>query len=246
MARRPSREPASLLLGRADADADRAAEILAGCSTFELDPGEPHFANSFSGVELLAVQQGLVVLRSTPESVARSIITCDAGPGRILLPPTTDEVLLALVPSRLIAIDGGARDRLSEVPGVCRILLELSATALARNQEALANFAHTRHVERVRGKLLQLAGSYGRVARDGIRIDFPVSHILLAEMIGSSRETVTRAVDELQRSGFVARRGHTYRLLVSPESLLGECDSDHTVPALPLPTIRSAAKGGPR
>jgi CRP/FNR family transcriptional regulator, cyclic AMP receptor protein len=78
-----------------------------------------------------------------------------------------------------------------------------------------------RHIERVRRKLLQLAQSYGRVVRDGIRIDFPVSHKLLADMIGSSRETVTRALDELQQSGFVARRGHTYRLLVTPERVLG-------------------------
>src|SRR5262245_46160978 len=55
----------------------------------------------------------------------------------------------------------------------------------------------------VRRKLLHLAESYGRVVGDGIRIDFPVSHTLLADMIGSSRETVTRALYELQRRGFV-------------------------------------------
>jgi CRP-like cAMP-binding protein len=44
----------------------------------------------------------------------------------------------------------------------------------------------------VRGKLLQLARNYGRVALDGMRIDFPLSHTLLADMVGSSRETVTR------------------------------------------------------
>ena len=60
---------------------------------------------------------------------------------------------------------------------------------------------------RVRRKLLQLARSYGRVARDGVRIDFPINVSLLAEMIGSSRETVTRSLDELQRSGFVADPG---------------------------------------
>jgi CRP/FNR family transcriptional regulator, cyclic AMP receptor protein len=100
-------------------------------------------------------------------------------------------------------------------------VVEQMAFALGQQQEAIANFAHTRHVERVRRKLLQLARGYGRVAHDGIRIDFPVSHTVLAEMIGSSRETVTRAVDELQRDGFVARQGHTYRLLVSPECILG-------------------------
>jgi CRP-like cAMP-binding protein len=99
-------------------------------------------------------------------------------------------------------------------------VVELLELALSQKQEALGIFAHTRHVDRVRRKLVQLAQSYGRVVRDGIRIDFPVSHTLLAEMIGSSRETVTRALDELQRSGFVARRGHTYRLLVEPEQLL--------------------------
>jgi hypothetical protein len=31
---------------------------------------------------------------------------------------------------------------------------------------------------------------------------------------------VTRALEELQRPGFVARRGHSYRLLVSPEQVL--------------------------
>jgi Crp-like helix-turn-helix domain len=34
--------------------------------------------------------------------------------------------------------------------------------------------------------------NYGRVALDGMRIDFPLSHTLLADMVGSSRETVTR------------------------------------------------------
>ena len=67
------------------------------------------------------------------------------------------------------------------------------------------------------GKLLQLARNYGRVALDGVRIDFPLSHALLADMVGSSRETVTRSLDELQRDGFVARRGHNHRLLASPD-----------------------------
>jgi CRP/FNR family transcriptional regulator len=121
---------------------------------------------------------------------------------------------------RLIGITYQATGRLLELPGAGQALLEVVAAALSQTQEALGNFAHTRHVERVRRKLLQLAQSYGRVARDGIRMDFPVSHTLLAEMIGSSRETVTRALDELQRNGFVARRGHTYRLLVSPDRVL--------------------------
>lgn len=165
---------------------------------------------------------GFVVVRSTPEGLARSIVTCEAGPGRVLLPPADDEVLCGLTASRLVGITAEARDRLFEIPVAALALLEQLELALSQEHEALGNFAHTRHVERVRRKLLQLARRYGRVMRDGIRLDFPVSHTLLADMVGSSRETVTRALDELQRTGFVARRGHTYRLLVKPEEVLGE------------------------
>jgi CRP-like cAMP-binding protein len=64
------------------------------------------------------------------------------------------------------------------------------------------------------------------VVRDGTRIDFPISHALLAEMIGSSRETVTRAVDELQRGGFIVRVGSTYRLLVPAEAIFASPQRD--------------------
>lgn len=127
--------------------------------------------------------------------------------------------MVGLTASRLIGITAEAWDRLFDVPVAALALAELLEIALSQKQEALANFAHTRHIERVRCKLVQLAQRYGCVVGDGIRIDFPVSHTLLADMIGSSRETVTRAVDELQRGGFVARQGHSYRLLVAPEQL---------------------------
>jgi biotin operon repressor len=208
------------LLGDAHPAAERAAEILAGCPTFALSPGDPHFRGSFLEAELLAVEQGFVVVRSSPGGCARSIISCEGGPGQVLLPPTADELLLGLVESRLIGITAAARDELCEVPAAGQALVELLEVALSQKQDALSNFAHTRHIERVRRKLLHLAQSYGRVVGDGIRIDFPVSHTLIGDMIGSSRETVTRALDELQRRGFVARRGHTYRLLVGPEHVL--------------------------
>ena len=200
---------------------DGVAAILADCPAFDVVPGEPYFEASFPGTTLLAVEEGFVVVRRTPPGLARSIVTCDVGPGGILLPPAPEEALFGLVRSRLIAITGEARDRLIEVRGGADALLDQLASTLAQKQGALGNFAHTRHLERVRRKLLQLAQNYGHVVRDGIRIDFPLSHALLAEMVGSSRETVTRSLDELQQTGFVARRGHTYRLLVSPERVLG-------------------------
>jgi CRP-like cAMP-binding protein len=71
----------------------------------------------------------------------------------------------------------------------------------------------------VREKLTELARAHGRVGTDGIRLDFPLTHDLLAEMTASARETVTRALDELHREGFVQRNGRTYSVHVSPDAL---------------------------
>jgi biotin operon repressor len=210
-----------LLEALAPGDSARAAEILAACPAIPVAAGEPYFRSSLPAAALLLLDEGFSVLRLARADLTRSIITCEAGPGRVLLPPAQEEVLFGLVDSRLIAISQDALDQLLQLPGVARTLLGQLATTIGQKQEAIGNFANTRHLERVRRKLLQLARNYGRVGRDGIRIDFPLSHTVLAEMIGSSRETVTRALDELQRRGFVARRGHTYRLLISPDGVPG-------------------------
>jgi Crp-like helix-turn-helix domain len=208
-----------LLEGLPSHDAAQAAEILAGCPIVPVSAGEPYFRSSFPAASLLFVEEGFSVLRVPMPHGTRSIITCEAGPGRILLPPNQAEVLFGLVDSRLVVIPENELDQLLLLPATARMLLDQLAATLRQEQEAIGNFASARHLERVRRKLCQLARSYGRVGHDGIRIDFPVSHTVLAEMIGSSRETVTRALDELQRAGFVARRGHTYRLLISPSEV---------------------------
>jgi CRP-like cAMP-binding protein len=200
-------------------DREVAAEILAACPTVDVIAGEPYFRSSLPVGALMVVERGFVVLRVARPRTNRSIITCDAGPGRVLRRPATEEVLFALVDSKLTVISPEAIDALLALPGVAKTLLEQLAVTLGQKQEAIGYFGSRRHIDRVRRKLLQLARNYGRVALDGVRIDFPLSHTLLADMVGSSRETVTRSLDELRRDGFVARRGHTYRLLVSPDSV---------------------------
>jgi CRP-like cAMP-binding protein len=193
-----------------------------------MDRGVPYFPTAFGAAVLLVIEEGFIVVRATSSPAGRSVVTCDAGPGAVLLPPSSDEVVSALAPSRVSAISAEVRDQLLTLPVLAQRLVEQLTLGLAQRQEALANFASTRHLERVQRKLLQLARGYGHVVRGGIRIDFPISHALLAEMVGSSRETVTRAVDELQRTGFVDRAGSTYRLLVPPHSLVGSTSGDRS------------------
>jgi hypothetical protein len=221
--------PHRVLDGLPSPDAEQVADVLAESASVEIESGVPHSRTSFPTAVLLIVEDGFVVLRATFPHISRSVITCEAGAGGVLLPPSPEEELVGLDKSVVRVISAEARDRLVALPSAAERLVEQLTLALGHRQESIANFAPTHHVERVRRKLLQLARGYGHVVRDGVRIDFPLSHALLAEMIGSSRETVTRALDELQRSGFVARRGSTYRLRGSPESVLGTANVSRAV-----------------
>jgi hypothetical protein len=71
----------------------------------------------------------------------------------------------------------------------------------------------------VREKLLQLARSHGRVRDDGVRIALPLTHELLSRTVGSSRETVTLAMRELRREGFLDRSGRSYLLRIAAHDL---------------------------
>jgi CRP/FNR family transcriptional regulator len=93
------------------------------------------------------------------------------------------------------------------------------AQALRERQETIRNCAYVRHRDRVREKLLQLGRAYGHVVPGGVRIDFPLTHQLLADMIGSARETVSLALAELAREGFVDRRRRSYVLRVASRDL---------------------------
>lgn len=207
------------LAGLPSAQAKKVAAVLAWNPVVEIEPGVPYFRGTFSNAALLVVEDGFVVLRATPPELFRSVITCEAATGGLLLPPSPEEALFGLGPSRVRVISPEGRDALLGPAAVAERVVEQLMSALSQRQEAIANFAPTRHVERVQRTLCQLAQRHGHVVREGLRIDFPISHALLAEMIGSSRETVTRALDELQRTGFVIRRGSTYVLRASPDSL---------------------------
>ena len=195
------------------------ADLVDGLPRLQLEVGTVVQREELHDVSLLLVVEGLVVLRTALSDSARRTITCHASTSTLILPPSDAEVLVALTDSSLVAISPLARDRLVGSPEAAGLLVDGLAEALRQKQAAIAGLARLHHVDRVRQKLLELARDHGRVGRDGIRLDFPLTHDLLGEMTGSARETVTRALDELQREGFVTRRGRTYSLRVEPEQL---------------------------
>ena len=166
---------------------------------------------------LLLVEEGTVLVASSRSK--RRMIVAVASAGSLLLAPAAGEYLEATTDARLRIIGRAAQQTLVQRPDAALALVEALAEQLRERQESLAHFSSVRHLERVREKLLQLARSHGRVVPGGVRIDLPLTHELLGEMVGSARETVSWAFSELAREGFVSRDGRSYRLAVAPEAL---------------------------
>jgi CRP/FNR family cyclic AMP-dependent transcriptional regulator len=208
----------SILLSQlTEIDSETVAE-LADAETRGLPAGSSSGAEAFAGASFLVVEAGFVVIRRTTPG-RRGVVICHAGTGALLGAPELDETLDALVEARVTLVSDGTYANLLARPGVARVLSDALRSALRQKRDSIANFGNVRPVDRVERKLLQLAREHGRVVADGIRLDFPITHELLAEMIGLARETVSRAIERLERTGFVVRDGRSYRLRVNPETI---------------------------
>ena len=196
------------------------AEALEGLPRRRFAVGEEVLPTQLAGAALIFVDEGLVVLRSAANGVRRRTITCHAGSGSLILPPEAGEMLAALTEASVVVVRSAELEELVAAPERSHALLIALMQTLRQKHAAIANMSRLHHVDRVREKLIELARDHGRVGRDGIRLDFPLTHDLLGEMTGSARETVTRALDELQRDGFVERTGRTYCLHVPPDELV--------------------------
>ena len=194
-------------------------DLADGLSQQRLRAGTDFDRDGLANVSLIVILSGLVVVRTTLPGSTRRMITCHAGAGSLVLPPEDDEVLVAHTDATLVAISPAAREEMLASQETARLLVDGLAETLRQKHSAIASLSRLHHVDRVREKLIELAREHGRVGREGIRLDFPLTHDLLGEMVGSARETVTRALDELQREGFVVRRGRTYSVRLEPEQL---------------------------
>ena len=212
--------------------------MLAGLPSYRLARATLWAPPMPASVWLLVVARGLVAVRHGPADARHGIITFLGGEGSILLPPAEGEIVRALTDARLVAIGPEHRRRLLTAPDVARWIATGLEDTVRRTQELQRNLAIIRHADRALDRILELAAEYGRPEGDSaIRIHFPLTHDLLADMICSSRETVTRALDELQRQGAIARRGRSYLVLSRPTATGSR---PHHGPPPPCPAGRDA------
>ena len=198
----------------------RVRAVMDACPRFVVAAGETRTAVEVPHARLLVVEDGTAFVAAERGGRRRALVAV-VGAGGVLAPPAVGEELGAVVSATLTAVTNEALTALAHDPEATGLVMDALLDALRDREETAACLARSPANERVRAKLLQLARSHGKVTDKGIVIDLPLKHELLAEMVGSTRETVTWALQELAREGFATRVGRVYVLGVAPAELAG-------------------------
>ena len=93
-------------------------------------------------------------------------------------------------------------------PDVAMAVVQELARRLRETDEHASSLSFQRVKERTQGLLQRLAKD--DCGRDGHRITPVVTHQQIADMVGTSRETVTRALKGLKQEGWLAQEGKRY------------------------------------
>jgi CRP/FNR family cyclic AMP-dependent transcriptional regulator len=111
-------------------------------------------------------------------------------------------------------------DYVQRSPKAALNMLTVLCRRLRRADEVIGNLALLDVYGRVAHVLLDLARKEGVAREDGILISNRPTQHDLAAMIGTSRETVSRALNEFARSGYITLMGR--RILVRHSAMLQE------------------------
>lgn len=171
--------------------------------------GEPIYlpADDADGVLLLA--SGRVrICGFTPEG--KQSILSFIEPGEVfgelsvLESGPRDEFAEAVKASTVLLISASEMRRvIDEVPTVALRVTKLMGLRRKRVERRLKYLLFHSNRDRLVHLLLELAGQYGIVVTEGVDLGINLAHQDLAGMIGSTRETVTIVLGELQKAGLI-------------------------------------------
>lgn len=113
-----------------------------------------------------------------------------------------------LEPARLLALSrNDFLDLLRRSPDLALAVIQVLTLRLRETDEQASSMSFQRVKERTKGLL-------GRMAKEldesGRRLTPTLTHQQIADMIGTSRETVTRVVKQLKEQGWLDQRGKRY------------------------------------
>ena len=198
-----------LFQGVSDPDARRIARL---CTERRYPQGATIFSEGDPGDSMFIVKEGVVKLVSVSKKGAETILHIlkpDQIFGELLFSEkkrafsavASTDVLVTIIPRRSF------EEVLASFPTVARNFIRLLSRRLVRVEQEFAGFGHTWSYQRLGQVLLQLAKEHGVPTPAGTVIPLRLTHEDLANLIGTTRETVTTQINRFKRLGLLKRDG---------------------------------------
>lgn len=127
------------------------------------------------------------------------------GDGDLHAPGHAVAAWTAVAPTRVALLDARVAALAGRLPALAGELVARGARRARSLSAQLALSQVPRIDARLHGFLWHLAERHGRVRPDGVLLPLPLTHELLAGMVGARRPSVTTALGQLNRRGVVTR-----------------------------------------
>ena len=199
-----------LFQGISEAEAQKVASL---CAERKYRKGAAIFSKGDPSNALFIIKSGKVRILSLSDKGTETIVHIlkeGAIFGELLLSEEkraftavagTDALVTALP-------KGGLVELLSAIPTVSKNFIRLLSKRLAKVEMEFGDFGHTWSYNRLAKILLRLCEEHGKETPAGIVIPLRLTHEDLANLIGTTRETVTTQMIRFRRMGLVKRQDH--------------------------------------
>ena len=199
-----------LFQGISEAEAQKVASL---CSERKYRKGAAIFSKGDPGNALFIIKSGKVRILSLSDKGTETIVHIlkeGAIFGELLLSEEKRAFTAVAGTDALVTVlpKGGLVELLSAIPTVSRNFIRLLSKRLAKVEMEFGDFGHTWSYNRLAKILLRLCEEHGKETPAGIVIPLRLTHEDLANLIGTTRETVTTQMIRFRRMGLVKRQDH--------------------------------------
>lgn len=153
------------------------------------------------------------------------------GPGDLLRPwqtvgahasPPFEPTWSVVASAELAVLDEAFVAHAAPFPSVAVALVDRAMLRSRQLALTMAAVQQTRVDRRLHVLLWQLADRWGRIGPQGPRVDVPLTHDLLAELVAARRPSVTTALAELAGAGLVERENDRWLLRGGPPAEIAD------------------------
>ncbi|MFV8053626.1 Crp/Fnr family transcriptional regulator [Mycobacterium sp. 48b] len=182
------------------------------------------FEEGDPGEELYIIESGKVKIGRATAGRRQSLLAI-MGPAdmfgelAVFDPGPRTSTVTTLTSVRALTLDRQALHAwISDRPEIAEQLLRVLARRLRRTNNNVADLIFTDVPGRVAKQLLHLAQRFGIRYGDALRVDHDLTQTEFAQLVGSSRETVNKALVDFTQRGWIATGTKTVDIL-APDRL---------------------------